>query len=98
MKPELFTLYITERHGYKILIPTGMGIVELNFLMHWSGKPRILGERLGSPTKLEQVELGEARKANLKELMDWAEVYNNGSLEFNYSELLSKAEKAVAVV
>lgn len=93
MKLELLTLYVTKRHGYKIFIPTGMGIVELNFLMHWAGEPRILKELLSSSTELEQVELGEARKANLKELMDWAEVYNNGSLEFNYSELLSKAEK-----
>lgn len=99
MKQKLDTLYVVHNIPelppiYRAFFLVYGELIEIIFYLEpFTNSPKNEKRRIITEIQKELLDAEKSHRANLKEYTEWAKTYNNGCLEFNYSELLSKAEK-----
>lgn len=90
MKLELNTLYASNDKSFEdrsYCIPyeaSENNLFEVDFYVGpISGRPNWTKNRINLELATESLSKGLCHKANLKELKEWAEFYNDGSLDFS---------------
>lgn len=97
MKYKLDTLYVVNIPGlspvYRAFFLVYGELIETSFYLEpFTNSPKNVKRRIITEKQKERIDVEKSHKASLKEYTEWAKIYNNGNLELDRVELLSKAE------